>query len=93
MDLNARIDVNCGRKDGRMDGQNTGRLYRTLLKQVRQKWHVQHPESLELLCEAIFVIHSPSMLKNKNAETLQQPTRCQHCIDTDTKFVITDHRQ
>ena len=47
MDLNARVDVNCGRKDGRtdgrtegrtdgrMDGPKTGRLYRTLLKQVR----------------------------------------------------------
>ena len=37
MDLNARIDVNCGRKDGRTDGRKTGCLYRTLLKQVRQK--------------------------------------------------------
>ena len=35
--LNARVDVNCGRKDGRTDGQNTRRLYRTLLKQVQQK--------------------------------------------------------
>ena len=31
--FNARVDVNCGRKDGR----KTGRLYRTLLKQMRQK--------------------------------------------------------
>ena len=37
MDLNARVDVSCGRKDGRIDGRKTGRLYRTLLKQVRQK--------------------------------------------------------
>ena len=33
MDLNARVDVNCERTDG----QKTRRLYRTLLKQVRQK--------------------------------------------------------
>ena len=33
MDLKARVEVNCGRKDGR----KTGRLYLTLLKQVRQK--------------------------------------------------------
>ena len=33
MVLNARVDVNCGRKYGRTDGP----LYRTLLKQVRQK--------------------------------------------------------
>ena len=37
MYLNARVDVNCERKDGRTDGRKTGRLYRTLLKQVRQK--------------------------------------------------------
>ena len=40
MDLNARVDVNCGRKDGRTQGlmvaRKTGRLYRALLKQVRQ---------------------------------------------------------
>ena len=35
-DLNARVDVNCGRKDGQTDGRETGRLYHTLLKQVRQ---------------------------------------------------------
>ena len=33
MDLNARLDINLGRKDGR----KTGHLYRTLLKQVQQK--------------------------------------------------------
>ena len=41
MNLNARVDVNCGWKEGRTDrrtdGRKTGRLYRTLLKQVRQK--------------------------------------------------------
>ena len=37
MDLNVRVDVNCGRKDGRTDRRKTGRLYCTLLKQVRQK--------------------------------------------------------
>ena len=46
MDLNARVDVNCRRKDGWMDGlvdgwtdgrTETGRLYHTLLKQMRQK--------------------------------------------------------
>ena len=26
MDLNARVDVNCGRKDGRMDGQTENRM-------------------------------------------------------------------
>ena len=36
MDLNARVDMYCGRKDERTDGRKTGRLYRTLLKQVRQ---------------------------------------------------------
>ena len=34
MDLKARVDVNCERKDGRPNGQKTGRLCRTLLKQV-----------------------------------------------------------
>ena len=33
MDLNAGVDVNCGRKDGRTDGRKTGRLYCILLKQ------------------------------------------------------------
>ena len=37
MDLNARVDVNCGRKDGWTDRQKTRHLYHTLLKQVRQK--------------------------------------------------------
>ena len=37
MDLKARIDLNCERKDGRTDRRKTGRLCRTLLKQVRQK--------------------------------------------------------
>ena len=41
MDLNAKVDVNCGRKDswtvGLTDGRKTGRLYRTLLMQLRQK--------------------------------------------------------
>ena len=41
MDLNARVDVNCGREDGWLDRQTdlwkTGLLYRTLLKQVQQK--------------------------------------------------------
>ena len=37
MDLEARVDLNCERKDGRPDGRKTGRLCRTLLKQVRQK--------------------------------------------------------
>ena len=41
MDLDARVDVNCGWKDGRTDGQTdgrkTGRLYRTLPKQMPQK--------------------------------------------------------
>ena len=37
MDLNARVDVNCERTDVLTDGRKTGRLYRTLLKQVRQK--------------------------------------------------------
>ena len=37
MDLNARVDVNCGRKDGRTDGRKNGCLHRTLLKQKRQK--------------------------------------------------------
>ena len=40
MDLTARVDVNCGRTDGRAHGltvaRKTGRLYRALLKQVRQ---------------------------------------------------------
>ena len=31
MDLNARVDVNCGRKDELTDGRKTGRLYRILL--------------------------------------------------------------
>ena len=34
IDLNAWVDVNCGRTDGQTDGRKTGRLYRTLLKQV-----------------------------------------------------------
>ena len=25
MDLNARVDVNCGRKDGRRDGRSNGK--------------------------------------------------------------------
>ena len=37
MDLNARVDINCRRKDGGSDGWKTGHLYHTLLKQVRQK--------------------------------------------------------
>ena len=41
MNLKARVDVNCerkdGRTDGRPDGRKTGHLRRTLLKQVRQK--------------------------------------------------------
>ena len=39
MDLNARVDVNCGWKENeRTDGRReTGRLYHTLLKQVQQK--------------------------------------------------------
>ena len=41
MDFNARVDVSCGRKDGRTDrltdGRKTGRLHRNFLKQVRQK--------------------------------------------------------
>ena len=37
MDLNARVDLNCGQKDGRTDGWKTRRLYCTLLKQVLQK--------------------------------------------------------
>ena len=41
MDLNARVDVNCERKDrwtdGRTDGRKTECLYRTLLKQVQHK--------------------------------------------------------
>ena len=36
MDLNARVDVIV---DGRTDGWKTGRLYRTLLKQVWQESH------------------------------------------------------
>ena len=44
MDLNARVDVNCGWIDGLTDGRKTGRLYRTLLKQVRQKWTKPHEE-------------------------------------------------
>ena len=42
MDLKARVNVNCERKDGHMDGPKTGCLCRTLLKQVQQK--------LKLLC-------------------------------------------
>ena len=45
MNLNARVDFYYGRTDGwtyeqttvLTDGQKTGRLYRILLKQVRQK--------------------------------------------------------
>ena len=41
MDLNSRVEVNCGWKDGwtdeRIAGRKTERLYRTLLKQVGQK--------------------------------------------------------
>ena len=37
MVLNARVDVNYGRKDGRTDGRKTGCLNRTLLKQMRPK--------------------------------------------------------
>lgn len=41
MDLKARVDVNCERKDGKTDGQTdgqkTGCLCHTLLKQVQQK--------------------------------------------------------
>ena len=50
MDLNARVDVNCGRKDG----LKTGCLYRTLLKQVRQKsskkikWQVVRDTSVQI---------------------------------------------
>ena len=48
MVFNARVDVNCGWKDGRTDirtdgltdGQKTGHLYRTLLTQVRHKLHI-----------------------------------------------------
>ena len=51
MDLNARVDVNCGQKDRRTDGRTderkTGRLYRTLLKQVRHKWTFQIHERLK----------------------------------------------
>ena len=50
MDLNARVDVNCGRKDGRMDrqmeGQKTGCLYRTLLKLVLTKVKVPRAKQL-----------------------------------------------
>ena len=37
MDLNTRVDVNCGRKDGRTNGRKTRRLYRTLINKMRQK--------------------------------------------------------
>ena len=41
MDLNVRVDINCGQTDGQMDRLKdrwkTRRLYRSLLKQVRQK--------------------------------------------------------
>ena len=37
MDLKARFDVNCEWTDGRTDGRKIGRLFRILLKQVRQK--------------------------------------------------------
>ena len=46
MDLKARVDVNCERKDGKTDGQTDGRktgcLCHTLLKQVRQKPVLTH---------------------------------------------------
>ena len=35
--FNAKVDVNCERKDGMKDGRKTGHLYRTLFKQVRRK--------------------------------------------------------
>ena len=45
MDLNARVDINCGQKDGWTDGLTGGRktrcLYRTLLRRVRQKYLYQ----------------------------------------------------
>ena len=37
MDINARVGVNCGQKDGRADRLTDGCLHHTLLKQVRQK--------------------------------------------------------
>ena len=37
MDINARVDVNCGQKDRRADRQTDGCLHHTLLKQVPQK--------------------------------------------------------
>ena len=44
MDLDARVDENYKRTDlwtdGRADGWKTGRPYRTLQKQVRQKRHI-----------------------------------------------------
>ena len=48
MDLNARVDVNCGRKDGQTDGRKTGRPYRTLLKQVRQKSLTPSPPTRQI---------------------------------------------
>ena len=55
MDLNAKDVINCEWTgmwtDGRADGLKTGRLYRTLLKQVRQKktW---------LVCKAVILFYS-----------------------------------
>ena len=42
IDLHAKVDVNCewkkdGLTDRRTNGRKTGRIYRTLLKQVQQK--------------------------------------------------------
>ena len=43
MDSNAKADLKCEWKDGRMDkwidGRKIGRLYHTLLKQVLQQSH------------------------------------------------------
>ena len=39
MDLNARVNVNCGQRDGQTDRQKMGHLYRTLLKQTIKSKH------------------------------------------------------
>ena len=69
MDLNARVDVNCGRKDGWMHGSTDGKngcLYHTLQMQQKDKvfffisdilCHITNASNKFQLCHAIKVMH------------------------------------
>ena len=60
MDLNARVDVNCGQKDGQTEGLidrwKTGRLYHTLLRQVQQKWSRYFHLSAEVTLKSCWAV-------------------------------------